>query len=190
MLDATVTEVAPEPSGRGAMRVGWRLGGEPAMAALTRATMLEPGAVYEPDGAAAVRALPALAMWIRTPPDSGDWRADAGDAIGGLAGALELLTEGGVHLAFAIGAVRSFAPTAGRAARLWVGDESRPGDRLLPDYGELVRSAQQRLCAAGETLHPGEFLLAGISAPVRVDAGARLAVEIDDLDGLELELAP
>lgn len=169
-----VTEMSPEHEPVGAKRVGWRVTGD-ALEPLTAGAMLADGAPC-----AARRAAAAIALWIRDATDARRWGARGGDAIGGIATALDL----GTADAFAIGAVRPFAATDGRAARVWVDGELRETCELVPDYAETVHLAQRRLRELGEELAPGAFLLAPATPHVTVAPNERVAVEIDGLGRL------
>jgi hypothetical protein len=170
-----VTEVAPEHEPVGAKRVGWRVTDD-GLEPLRAGAMLADG-----DPHASQRAAAAVALWIRDPTDAHRWGARGSDEIGGIATALDL----GSADAFAIGAVRPFARTGGRAARVWVEGELRETGELAPDYAETVHLAHRRLSEAGDVLVPGTFLIAPVTAHVPVGADERVAVEIDGLGRLQ-----
>jgi 2-keto-4-pentenoate hydratase len=168
------------------------MGAEPVIGYLTSATMFDSGAAHQVGGAEALRAEVELALWARNP-----------EAIGGLATALELVDvrQGGrgtiepilaanvFHRAFAIGDVQPLTATAGRQARLWVDGELRGKAELLDDYTDAIDSAQRRLSAIGETLRPGDFVLAGSLVHIPVGVGERVSVEIDGLSRLDVTIA-
>jgi hypothetical protein len=179
----SVTEVHGETRGDSATRVGWRLttgGVEP----LEQDAML----LDEASDVPATTAWAALVLWLRDPEAHG-WDVRGSDEIGGLATALDLADGAGAQCAFAVGPVHSFADTAGRAARLWIGGEQRGAGDLLADYADTLRAAQRRLEEQGERLRPGEFLLVGVSEPVPVSPRDRVRVEIDGLEELAVEIA-
>jgi 2-keto-4-pentenoate hydratase len=194
----------------GAARVGWKMGrgieeieavmgSEPVIGYLTSETLFESGSRHRADGAVALRAEIELALWVRDPERQGD----ESEAIGGVATALELVDvqQGGrgaiepilaanvFHRAFAIGEVQPLTATAGRQARLWIDGELRGSGRLLDDYTDTVRAAQRCLMAIGETLRPGDFILAGAAVHVPVSAGERVSGEIDGLSRLRVTIA-
>jgi hypothetical protein len=180
----SVTEVPRQARGATAIRVGWRLAGDDVEPLSADAMLLQ-----EADPVAAATARAALVLWLRDPGDADRWGARGSDEIGGFATALDLAGADGAQQAFAVGPVHPFTGSAGRAARLWIGEELRASGDLLHDYAESVRAAQRLLEARGAALRPGELMLVGACEPVPVASGDFVRAEIDGLERLAVTIA-
>jgi 2-keto-4-pentenoate hydratase len=172
----------------GATSVGWKLGYdlgepdlEPVLGHLTSATVLEDGAVFL---AASARELRAETELVVT--------AGAAGGVAGIGVALELVDvarppddlEGIVaanvfHRAVVLGPTHPGPLPAGALARAIVDGEERDAVAPAADPEAVVRDAARLLAAVGERLSPGDRILSGSSTHLPVEAGARVAAEID-----------
>lgn len=205
-LDAWRRELAG-----GARRIGWKLGrgiqeveelmGErPVLGHLVSASELVPGVPFRvpDDRVDTLRAETELGIAIGARVSGSADLDEARAAIAGYCVALELVDVGPprgdveavlaanvFHRAFAFGdAVPGFT-TAGRRATLVVVGAPAGEGTLLDDYAQTVADAARLLAALGESLEPGDRLIAGSSVHVPVQAGAAISCAIDGLGHLD-----
>jgi 2-keto-4-pentenoate hydratase len=191
--------------GRGAERVGWKIGlnipeaqerlglTEPVIGHLTSETRLEPGGTYSAAGAEALHLEPELA--IEVGPDesvAGVSPAielvDVGRPPGGLDG---IVAENVFHRAFAIADVTSPAPDDPPTATVTVNGKERESAPADDDLREVVRLVARLLREAGERLEAGDRIIAGSITPqVALEPGDEVAVEVSGLGRVEAAIAP
>jgi 2-keto-4-pentenoate hydratase len=198
----------------GARRIGWKLGrgiGEveelmgdrPVLGYLVSSSELAPDVPFRvpAERADTVRAETELGIAIGARVTGDDGLDAARAAIAGCCVALELVDVGPprgdveavlaanvFHRAFAFGhAVPGFT-TAGRRATLVVDGTPAGEGMLLDDYAQTVADAARLLAALGESLEPGDLLIAGSSVHVAVRPGDAVSCAIDGLGHLEARL--
>jgi 2-keto-4-pentenoate hydratase len=178
---------------RGARRVGWKIalgipevealiGAEPVIGTLTTATRLEDGAAYHGPG-----------------PLHADCEVVIEAGTGALAVGLELVDltrpPGGVeaivaanvlHRAFVVGPfVEGVRPGEGA---LVVDGSVRARAPAEVDVDGTLRAVARWLHAVGERLEAGDLVFAGSVVQVPLDAGDRVAAQIDGLGRVGAEL--
>jgi 2-keto-4-pentenoate hydratase len=191
--------------GSGALRVGWKIGFNvpavreklgldgPALGHLTSATLIGPEATHSLAGAGNPLVEPEIAVEVG--PEG---------SIASVAAAIEVVdmtalpvpatvadaVAGNIfHRAFALGRPRPRDALEGAEAVLRVnGEERARADAGGYDLEGMLAAAAEILDAAGESLEPGDRLIAGtLTAPAPVGAGDRVAVEIGALESVEVE---
>ncbi len=190
--------------GRGAERVGWKIGlnipevqkrlglTEPVIGHLISETRLEPGGTYSAAGAEALRLEPEIAIEVGQDGSVAGVSpaielVDVGRPPGGLEG---IVAENVFHRAFAIGEPISPVPGEKPTATVTVNGENREAAEAGEDLDEVVRLVARLLDAAGERLEAGDRIIAGsITAPVEVEPGDEVAVEISGLGRVEARIA-
>jgi 2-keto-4-pentenoate hydratase len=191
--------------GSGALRVGWKIGfnvpavreklglDRPALGHLTSATLIGPEATHSLAGAANPLVEPEIAVEV-----------GADGSIASVAAAIEVVDMAALpdpttvgeavannifHRAFALGRARPRDALAGAEALLSVnGEERGRADAGGYDLEGMLAAAAEILDSAGESLEPGDRLIAGtLTAPAPVGAGDRVTVEIGPLGSVEVE---
>jgi 2-keto-4-pentenoate hydratase len=187
----------------GARRVGWKIGlnvpevqqqlglREPVIGHLTSATQLDSGGEYAGREAVALRAEPEVAIEV-----------GPGDAIAGLAAAIELVDVGRppsdlqsilaaniFHRGFVLGPSQPAFPAEGVAAELSVNGEVRAEAPAPDDFTEVVLLVAKLLEASGERLHEGDRIIAGsLTPPVEVGPGDHVVVDLGRLGRVEVRV--
>jgi 2-keto-4-pentenoate hydratase len=188
----------------GAEHVGWKIGlnipevqqqlgiDEPVLGHLTSATLVEDGGEFDASGAEKLMAEPEVAIEV-----------GEGNSVAGLSAAIELVDTGrpprgeGVegivadnifHSAVVLGERADGEPTR---ATVRVNGEERAGAEFTDDLDEVVRVAGRRLAEAGESLRPGDRIIAGSITPQvgPLEPGDELEVEVAGLGSLRVRIA-
>jgi 2-keto-4-pentenoate hydratase len=200
----------------GATRVGWKIGlnipeaqkplgiEEPVIGYLTSATLVESGGEYSAAGDSNLRAEPEVALEMGRDVEAGADEDTARDAIAGLAVALELVdvtrpSADGIeaivatnifHRAVVLGPSRPVVPTEGLDASIEVAGEEREAADVPDDFSDVVLLTARLLGERGERLERGDRIIAGSLTPqVPLEAGDRVAVEIEGLGRVEASIA-
>jgi 2-keto-4-pentenoate hydratase len=179
-------------------RVGWKvalgieeverlIGEQPVIGYLTSATRLGSGARHSATGAEELCVDAELAV-----------RIGGEAAITGFAAALELvdLRQGRssvesviranvLHRGFVLGPA---SDKRASAARIYVGDVLRAEGEIDFDVEKRVTSTASWLSTLGVRLQPGDWIITGSIVQVPVAPGDAVAVEMDELDRLEVSI--
>jgi 2-keto-4-pentenoate hydratase len=182
----------------GHQRVGWKvalgieeverlIGARPVIGYLTSATRLASGARHSAAGAEELCVDAELAV-----------RIGRDGAISGFAAALELVDlrqgRGSVesviranvlHRAFILGPARD---EPAHAARIYVDDVLRAEGEIDFDVEERVASIAFWLAAVGEQLRAGDWIITGSIVQLPVAPGDKVAVELGELDRLDVSI--
>ncbi|MGH3994740.1 MAG: hypothetical protein ACRDSN_20035, partial [Pseudonocardiaceae bacterium] len=189
----------------GAQRIGWKIGFDkpaaqeeagidtPAIGFLTSATNIRYGAHVSLGGMTRAMIEPEVAIEV----------GDFGDAIA-LAAAIEVVDvdapfsdiEGIVagnifHRGVLLGDFRPGYPPPRYAAVLVDGQDRERVDVGEFDPEEVIAFVARELNEVGETLKPGDKIIAGsLTPPVEVSAGDRVGVQMDNLGMVQLFFKP
>jgi 2-keto-4-pentenoate hydratase len=201
--------------GGGAERVGWKIGlnipeiqqrlgiGEAVIGHLTSATRVEDGGSFAAGGAGALHVEPEVGLEIGRDVDAAADADDAREAIAGVGAAVELvdtwrppdtlegIVAGNVfHRGFLLGPSRPAFPAEGVRATVAVNGEQRDAADSGSDFTQVVRLVARLLNDVGERLQAGDRIITGsVTAPVPVQPGDRVRVELGGLGGLEVRVA-
>jgi 2-keto-4-pentenoate hydratase len=181
-----------------AERVGWklgvgdreRIGDEVAVGHLTPATLLEPGAIYEPSDGELLHADVELAVEL-----------GADGAIVGYGVALELVdlrsppdtpedvvVANVFHRAVAFGPPRPDAPPR-LEARAFVDGGLREAATTRLDMKERLRAAARVLASVGERLEEGDRVITGSIVQIPVERGEQVEADLGVLGRVRLHVA-
>jgi 2-keto-4-pentenoate hydratase len=190
----------------GATRVGWKIGfnlrpvqealglERPVIGHLTSATLVGADGVHSLAGAQAPLVEPEIAVEIG-PEKTIARLAPALEVVDmseppGSPDALPGAIEGNVfHRAVAFGRLQDLDSTAGVEALLSInGEERGRADASAYPLADMIHAVRDRLEEAGESLEPGDHIIAGtLTPPQAVAAGDRVAVDLGRLGRLEVE---
>lgn len=189
----------------GAERVGWKLGlttpaaqheagiDGPVIGFLTSATTVRYGAHVSLDGVTRAMVEPEVAIEV----------GDFGDAVA-LAAAIEVvdvdapfsdieqIVAGNIfHRAVLLGDFRPGYPPPRTAAVLIDGQDRERADVDGFDPDEVISFVSRELAEVGQTLEPGDKIIAGsLTPPVEVSPGDRVGVQMDNLGMIQLFFKP
>jgi len=184
--------------GRGAERVGWklgvgdreRIGDGPVIGHLTSASRLVPGGVYHgPPGDLVADAEVAVLI-------------GADGAIAGYAAALEICDLAGedppeaivaanvFHRAFALAGTVERLPEGGVEGGLVVEGELRASAQSAAGFSDGVRAAADLLREMGEELRPGDWIITGSVVQVPIEPDDEVLADLGPLGRVGLTIAP
>jgi 2-keto-4-pentenoate hydratase len=189
----------------GAQRVGWKIGfntpaaqqeagiESPAIGFITSATTVRYGAHVSLGGFTRALVEPEVAIEV----------GELGDAVA-LAAAVEVVdvdapfsdvervVAGNIfHRAVLLGDFRPGYPPPRRTAVLVDGHERERADVDDFDPDEVIQFVSRELAEVGETVKPGDKIIAGsLTPPVEVSPGDRLGVQMDNLGMIQLFFKP
>jgi hypothetical protein len=178
-----------------------RIGDHPAVAHLTSATRLDPGAIYRTVDAVDLRADVEVAVELGRDVDPEEDAAAAFAAISGFCAALELVDLGQAadaewivatnifHRAVAFGDPRPSLPRAVRG-RLLVDGTVRDAAAAPDDLGERLHAAACVLAAVGEKLAGRDRVITGSIVQIPIGRGDRVVADLGALGSVELTIAP
>jgi 2-keto-4-pentenoate hydratase len=190
----------------GAEHVGWKIGlnipevqqqlgiEEPVLGHLTSATVIDDDGTFDASGSEKLMAEPEVAVEL-----------GEGETIAGLAAAIELVDTGrpprgeGVqgivadnifHSAVVLGPSRPGDGIEKPRATVTVNGEERATAEMADDLAEMVAVAGRRLADAGESLRPGDRIIAGSITPQvgPLAAGDELEVAVSGLGSLRVRI--
>lgn len=189
----------------GARRIGWKLGfntpaaqeeagiESPVIGFLTSATSVPYGSHVPLDGTTKPMVEPEVAIEV----------GETGTAVA-LAAAIELVdvtapfsdleavVAGNIfHRAVLLGDFRPNYPPPRKAAVLVDGQERESTDSVELDPDEVIAFVSRELAEVGETVLPGDKIIAGsLTPPVAVEPGDRVGVQMDNLGMIQLFFRP
>ena len=179
-------------------RVGWKvalgieeverlIGQRPVIGYLTSATLLASGARHSATGAEELCVDAELAVRIGRDGVSSGYAAslELVDLRQGRGGVESVVRANVLHRAFVLGPARD---EPAHAARIRVGEAVRAEGEIDFDVEERVASTASWLSALGEQLRPGDWIITGSIVQVAVSPGDKVAVELGELDRLEVSI--